>query len=283
LAKVIEAITSSMDQVFGTMILGFFVQYMFVAVSFMIFGVGYGFADKDTSGCATLLECLRDHFDYGFRSAPVWEDGPALTTTRFLFDYLYNLIIILIMAAIISGIIIDTFAELRETQQEIQDAMRSQCFICSLPKSDLERHGVKFEKHILRDHYMWAYARFLLYLEEIDQSTLTGPETHVKQRIKENDVGFFPIERCIQCESEDIGEEHLERVVRVKDMDEFKENVGNMATNTEDIKRSETIFKLELKDLREAIIASTIRVAELQKLVVQDDDQDRKKKKKKGA
>lgn len=68
------------------------------------------------------MECLRAHFDYGFRSAPVWS-GPKLTYTRFTFDYVYNLVIILIMAAIISGIIIDTFADLREEQKTIQDKM----------------------------------------------------------------------------------------------------------------------------------------------------------------
>merc|ERR1711959_411070 len=122
-----------MNQVLGTMVLGFFLQYAFLAVSFMVFGQGYGFADMDTSGCATLLECLMGHFDYGFRSAPVWGSA-KLTYVRFGFDYFYNLLVILIMAAIISGIIIDTFADLKEKQSEVFEAMESQCFICSLSK-----------------------------------------------------------------------------------------------------------------------------------------------------
>ena len=32
------------------------------------------------------------------------------------------------------------------------------------------------------DHYMWAYARFLLYLDETDPAELNGPESYVKQR-----------------------------------------------------------------------------------------------------
>eukprot|EP00913_Durusdinium_trenchii_P025484 g23922.t1 len=177
LAKVIESITVSRDQVAGTMVLGFCIQYMAVGAGFLLFSQGYGFADKDTSACSTLMECLRAHFDYGFRSAPVWS-GPKLTYTRFTFDYVYNLVIILIMAAIISGIIIDTFADLREEQKTIQDKMKSSCFICSLSKSELERKRVKFENHILKDHYMWAYARFLLYLDETDPAELNGPESY---------------------------------------------------------------------------------------------------------
>jgi hypothetical protein len=148
LAKVIEAIVSSMDQVFGTMVLGFVLQYVFIAVAFMIFGQGYGFADMDTSGCATLEECLKGHIDYGFRSAPVWGDA-SLDASRFLFDYLYNLLIILIMASIISGIIIDAFSELQENMNFINDEMSSKCFICSFSQSELERQRVKYEKRLV--------------------------------------------------------------------------------------------------------------------------------------
>merc|ERR1712072_1430992 len=131
----------------------------------MVFEKGYMFPDMDTSECKDLLECLVAHWDYGFRGAPVWH-GTHLTWPEFCFDYMYNLIVILIMAAIISGIIIDTFADLRMQQQEIMADMQTTCFVCSLDKSSLERQSIKFNDHILFQHFMWAYARFLLYLEE---------------------------------------------------------------------------------------------------------------------
>jgi len=282
LRKVIEAIVSSMDQVVGTMILGFVLQYVFVAVSFMAFGKGYGFADMDTSGCATLVECLKGHFDYGFRSAPVWGD-PKLDAGKFFFDYMYNLFIILIMASIISGIIIDQFSELQETMQMINEEMSSKCFICSFSQSELERQRVKFDKHILHDHYMWSYARFLLYLSSTDNSLLNGPESYVRKLISENNMGFFPIKRCIDIESSDMGEEHLEREVRVKDMEEVGRILNTVATNTEEIKRQEGNFKVELKDLRDSMAQTSLKVQQLQALLTVDDDQDKKKKKKKGG
>ena len=33
---------------------------------------------------------------------------------------------------------------------------------------------------LVQEHYMWAYARFLLYLEETDPAELNGPESYVK-------------------------------------------------------------------------------------------------------
>ncbi|CAE8613787.1 unnamed protein product [Polarella glacialis] len=282
LAKVIESITVSVEQVFFTMVLGFCMQYIAVGAGFLLFGQGYGFADMDTSGCSTLLECLRAHFDYGFRSAPVWHSA-KLTYTRFTFDYLYNLVVILIMAAIISGIIIDTFAELKEVQQAIKEAMKSSCFICSLSKSELERKRVKFEMHILQDHYMWAYARFLLYLDETDPSDLNGPESYVKQKIKENNMGFFPIQRCIAMESSEGGEDHLDREVRVKDLDEFKLKIGELAEHTDFMVRTERSFKADIKDVKENVKATAEKIQELRNVIGTNRKDKQKKKKKKGG
>merc|ERR1711972_1268291 len=172
-----------------------------------------------------------------------------LTGMRFTFDYFYNLSIILIMSAIISGIIIDTFADLKEEQKFIEEEKTSKCFICSLSRSELERAKVKFQKHIIEDHYMWAYARFLLYLDQVDPSDLTGPESFVKQKIKENNSTYFPNKRCIEMEEKESGEGHLERVCRVRDMDDFRAPLRTIAESAEGINKAENNFKIELKDL----------------------------------
>uniref|UniRef100_A0A7S1L3A4 Ion transport domain-containing protein n=1 Tax=Alexandrium catenella TaxID=2925 RepID=A0A7S1L3A4_ALECA len=236
----------------------------------------------DTSGCATLLDCLYAHFDYGFRSAPVWHSA-KLTPMRFLFDYLYNLVIILIMAAIISGIIIDNFSNLRDEQKDIEEAKSSVCFICSLGKSELQRKGVNFESHIYQDHYMWAYARFLLYLKETPRTNLTGPESNVAKMMKVNNTSFFPLYKCIKTESSEGGEAHKEREVQVRDMDAFKTSFRLVSDNTGHIMKAEQTFRSELRDLKESVMQATSKITELQAMLVQDDDADKKKKKKKGA
>uniref|UniRef100_A0A7S4SW96 Ion transport domain-containing protein n=1 Tax=Alexandrium monilatum TaxID=311494 RepID=A0A7S4SW96_9DINO len=280
LLKVIQSITQSRTQVIMTMMLGFCMQYIAVGFSFLLFGTGYHFADMDTSGCATLLDCLYAHFDYGFRSAPVWGSA-KITAVRFVFDYLYNLIIILIMAAIISGIIIDNFSELKEEQKNIYQAMSSTCFICSLGKSELQRKGVNFESHIYQDHYMWAYARFLLYLNETPRTNLTGPESNVAKLMKVNSTSFFPLYKCIKTESSEGGEAHKEREVQVQDMDVFKTAFRGVADNTDKIMKAEQSFRSELRDLTESVVQAASKIMELQQSLAQDEDT--KKKKKKGA
>jgi len=165
-----------------------------------------------------------------------------------------------------------------EAQQAVEEAMTSSCFICSYTQSELERLRCKFDRHILEDHYMWAYARFLLYLESTDKSDLNGPESYVKKLVSENNTGFFPIKRCIEIESSDVGEEHLEREVRVKDMEELTRMVTKIGGNTADIKKQEGSFKVELKELRDSVASSASKIQQLQTLLASDDDQDKKKK-----
>merc|ERR1719160_2054864 len=117
-------------------------------------------------------------------------------------------------------------------QQEIMSDMQTKCFICSLDKSSLERRSVKFNTHILFEHFMWAYARFLLYLEETDESLFTGPESYVKKMINQQNMAFFPINRCIALEASETGSDHLEREVRVKDMEDVKASTKSHIEHT---------------------------------------------------
>ena len=58
--------------------------------------------------------------------------------------------VILILAAIISGIIIDTFANMRADLSEKNDDQENNCFICGINRSQMERQMVKFEHHVFQ-------------------------------------------------------------------------------------------------------------------------------------
>ena len=49
---------------------------------------------------------------------------------RFAFDNLYNLLVMVIMLNIVSGIIIDNFGTLREEEKEFRHDIQNICFIC---------------------------------------------------------------------------------------------------------------------------------------------------------
>lgn len=250
LGKVFEALWITKDQVVGTAVLGFCVQYCFLVLGFLTFPKGYGFADMDTSQCSSLMECLLAHLDYGFRSGPVWAT-PDLSWWKFAFDYLYNLVVILILAAIISGIIIDTFANMRADLQEKNDDQQNNCFICGINRSTMERQMVKFEHHVFQEHYMWSYARFLMYLKQSKDSELNGPESYVKDKVSRQDYSFFPINRALSLDSDD--EDYSERQVRIKDLEEMRGVVRSCSETSQNVLQLKRELKQVLKESNEAV------------------------------
>jgi len=248
LGKVFEAIQQTSTQVIGTVFLGFSIQYCFLVMGFLIFPDGYGFADMDTSGCETLLVCLVAHLDYGNRSAPVWHD-PYLSWIMLSFDYLYNLFVILILAAIISGIIIDAFSSMRAELNERTADQMNFCFICYINRSTMERQMVKFEKHIFQEHYMWSYCRFLMYLSESEDSELNGPESFVKGLVTAGDYIFYPINKALSLDSDD-SEDYAEKALRVKDLQDFSNSMKACSEETDAIIQIEWEVKTGLKDSR---------------------------------
>jgi hypothetical protein len=68
---------------------------------------------------------------------------------RIVFDNLFNFIILILIIQIISGIIIDTFSNLREKQEYVNEDVVNRCFICGLSRDDIE----KLEKSKNAFHY----------------------------------------------------------------------------------------------------------------------------------
>jgi inositol 1,4,5-triphosphate receptor type 1/inositol 1,4,5-triphosphate receptor type 3 len=58
---------------------------------------------------------------------------------KFFYDTLYFVFFALLFTNIISGIMIDTFAELRDKRQTIDDDKKNLCFICGIDRVTLEK------------------------------------------------------------------------------------------------------------------------------------------------
>merc|ERR1719506_2941084 len=69
-----------------------------------------------------------------------------------VFNLLYHLVIILIFSAVVSGIIIDSFAELRAKNKAIRDDIVGTCFICNIEREDFEQLNLPFKTHIKEEH-----------------------------------------------------------------------------------------------------------------------------------
>ncbi len=155
---------------------------------------------------------------------------------RFGFDILFYVVLDVIMLNIVFGIIIDTFGALRDETNTRNDHLKHYCFICNLSTKEIEHasqrvtnRGEKFgsgedardrslkdqnnnsdsdsgaggsssgafAEHCETDHSQWAYMHFLFFVLSKDSTTFTGPEQYVSDMLKNDDLGFFPIERSL--------------------------------------------------------------------------------------
>jgi hypothetical protein len=71
------------------------------------------------------------------------------------------------MVAIITGIIIDTFGELRGRKSDVESDESTHCFVCSIKRDEFERRGKKFSDHIELEHNRWNYMYYKVSLVNI--------------------------------------------------------------------------------------------------------------------
>ena len=107
------------------------------------------------------------------------------------------------MVAIITGIIIDTFADLRTERNFIEDDIANRCFICSIGREIFERNRIKFRDHVEVEHFVWNYLFYDMYLSSKPSTELTGLERWMKTQIKYQSTNYFPINKALSLERMD--------------------------------------------------------------------------------
>ena len=107
------------------------------------------------------------------------------------------MLINIILLNIFFGIIIDAFADKRALLNEHVEEMENYCFICGISKSNFDIENIPWKDHIYCQHNMHSYLAFILYVIEKPVLECTGVEKHVKQKIKEGVIEFYPVNRCL--------------------------------------------------------------------------------------
>ncbi|KAJ1566124.1 Inositol 1,4,5-trisphosphate receptor type 2 [Nowakowskiella sp. JEL0078] len=149
---------------------------------------------------------------------------------RIVLDISFFLIVIVFLLNVIFGIIFDTFGQLREENQSIQDDLKSTCFICSINASEFERHAEGFQVHTKYDHNIWHYLYFLVHLKMKDPTEYTSHESYVSEMLDHQDLGFFPINRAICLKHRDSDEDiekKLKRILDEKQNEQFQTHPYN--------------------------------------------------------
>jgi hypothetical protein len=194
---VTKAITTNIKQLSMTFGLMLIVLYIYTTVTFFyIMDTTYDFGinnlDSDTLGqnrCTSMIECYMTVVDRGlllgggtgdYTNQVHYADEPQKFVIKFFVDVSFFLLVKIILYNILFGVIIDTFAQLRNKRNVMEQDKRNVCFICNFDRFvfDKECEG-GFIRHIAEDHNLWFYIYYIVHLQSKDPTEYTGIESYV--------------------------------------------------------------------------------------------------------
>ncbi|XP_059376123.1 ryanodine receptor 2 [Carassius carassius] len=211
LRTILSSVTHNGKQLVLTVGLLAVVVYLYTVVAFNFFRKFY---NKSEDGepvdmkCDSMLTCYMFHMYAGVRAGGGIGDeiedpaGDEFEFYRIIFDITFFFFVIVILLAIIQGLIIDAFGELRDQQEQVKEDMETKCFICGIGSEyfDTVAHG--FESHTLQEHNLANYLFFLMYLISKDVTEHTGQESYVWKMFQERCWEFFPVGDCFRKQYE---------------------------------------------------------------------------------
>uniref|UniRef100_A0A8C5FWP2 Ryanodine receptor 2 n=1 Tax=Gadus morhua TaxID=8049 RepID=A0A8C5FWP2_GADMO len=212
LRTILSSVTHNGKQLVLTVGLLAVVVYLYTVVAFNFFRKFYNKGEDGESPdmkCDDMLTCYMFHMYVGVRAGGGIGDqiedpaGDEYEIYRIIFDITFFFFVIVILLAIIQGLIIDAFGELRDQQEQVKEDMETKCFICGIGNDyfDTVPHG--FETHTLQEHNLANYLFFVMYLINKDETEHTGQESYVWKMYQERCWEFFPAGDCFRKQYED--------------------------------------------------------------------------------
>jgi hypothetical protein len=200
LRYVLKSVVVNANQLLITLLLSVIVCWIYTIVGIYGFGFDtYSFPDSpDYEFGTNTLNMFWQHLDFGLSGPPLFHQYKTAVPAKFLFDISYNLFIVVIMVAIITGIIIDTFADLRMERNAIEDDIMNKCFVCSLNREVFERARLKFQDHINIEHNKWNYLFYSMYISDKPSTELSGIERRIKKLMEIQSTKYFPIGKAMK-------------------------------------------------------------------------------------
>ncbi|KAL3202678.1 hypothetical protein MRX96_012072 [Rhipicephalus microplus] len=222
LRTILQSVTHNGKQLVLTVMLLTIIVYIYTVIAFSFFRKFYVQEEDDqvdqkchsmltvcSHSFETLLTALFFHLYKGVRAGggigdeieP--PDGDEYEVYRIIFDITFFFFVIVILLAIIQGLIIDAFGELRDQLQSVVDDMESNCFICGIGKDYFDRVPHGFDTHVQKEHNLANYMFFLMHLINKPDTEYTGQETFVWELYQKRCWDFFPVGDCFRKQYED--------------------------------------------------------------------------------
>jgi hypothetical protein len=122
-----------------------------------------------------------------------YNNDPKYYSLRFIYNYLYFILVCVVLSNILFGIIIDTFSELREKQTQVEMDKQNICFICGANKDDLEKEAINFYQHTKEHHFVWHYVEYIIGLKFVDPQETNAINSYVIEMLESKMISWFPV------------------------------------------------------------------------------------------
>lgn len=111
---------------------------------------------------------------------------------RLFFDIFFHISVIWVMGNLFFGIIVDTFADLRDKNTRIENDKNNVCFICQINRDNAMNSNIDFDKHTSEKHSLWNYVYFITYLHINNPNDFKNLESFVWNKIHNKDISWIP-------------------------------------------------------------------------------------------
>lgn len=211
LKTILQSVTHNGKQLILTVMLLTIIVYIYTVIAFNFFRKFYIQEEEEEvdKKCHDMLTCFVFHLYKGVRAGggigdEIGDpDGDDYEVYRIIFDITFFFFIIVILLAIIQGLIIDAFGELRDQLQSVSDDMESNCFICGIGKEYFDKVPHGFDTHVAQEHNLANYMFFLMHLINKPDTEYTGQETYVWNMYQQRSWDFFPVGDCFRKQYEE--------------------------------------------------------------------------------
>lgn len=211
LRTILQSVTHNGKQLVLTVMLLTIIVYIYTVIAFNFFRKFYVQEEDEEvdKKCHDMLTCFVFHLYKGVRAGggigdEIGDpDGDDYEVYRIIFDITFFFFVIVILLAIIQGLIIDAFGELRDQLESVKEDMESNCFICGIGKDYFDKVPHGFDTHVQQEHNLANYMFFLMHLINKPDTEYTGQETYVWNMYQQRCWDFFPVGDCFRKQYEE--------------------------------------------------------------------------------
>ncbi|XP_019854531.1 PREDICTED: inositol 1,4,5-trisphosphate receptor type 3-like isoform X2 [Amphimedon queenslandica] len=205
---IVRALKRSAFQLITVFLLCVVIIYIYAVFSFAL--LQNYFSNTKDEFCNTLFECFVTVSRLGLlttlgtaldiRPSSDYQPNFSLLGIRAFYDIVFYIVVTTLGLNIVIAILVDSFSDMRQENDEVENDNKTKCLICNIEKDKFERQNKSFQKHHDEDHNVWNYIHYILYLDSLHANDYNAIEKYVSSQVANEpsprSITFFPLDKA---------------------------------------------------------------------------------------